>query len=168
MRGFEPMSLANMRANGVRSVTASCANCGRSADVNVDTLPETLTIPEAGKRLRCSSCGGKTISTRPHTSQRQGVPDYRQSDSQNGLCPRPVSLRRPPQSARRLVGIRLGFRPRINGGHRNYAGLASKFHGLAAAPSSSAARRIIRARPPSVRMMVARKQAELPLAVAAE
>ena len=77
MRGFEPMSLANMRQNGVRMVIASCANCGRSADVNVDLLPETLTVPEAGKRLQCSHCGGKTISTRPawHTSPRQGGPD---------------------------------------------------------------------------------------------
>jgi hypothetical protein len=65
---------------GVRMLTASCANCGRSADVNVDLLPETLTVPEAGQRLCCSSCGGKTISTRPawHTgSQPPGVPDYR-------------------------------------------------------------------------------------------
>jgi hypothetical protein len=71
--------LANMRQNGVRCVIASCANCGRSAAVNVDLLPETLTVPETGQRLRCSSCGGKTISTRPawHTSPRQGVPDYR-------------------------------------------------------------------------------------------
>ena len=36
------MTLANMRANGVRAVSATCANCGRSADVNVDLLPETL------------------------------------------------------------------------------------------------------------------------------
>ena len=73
-----PMTLANMRQNGVRSVTATCANCGRSADINVDLLPETLTVPEAGRRLRCSSCGGKTISTRPawHTSRRAGVPNY--------------------------------------------------------------------------------------------
>jgi hypothetical protein len=44
--------------------------------VNVDLLPETLTVPGAGQRLRCSSCGGKTISTRPawHTGQRQGAP----------------------------------------------------------------------------------------------
>ena len=49
-----PMTLANMRQNGVRSVTASCANCGRlhrapprplvrlkrAADVNVDLLPD--------------------------------------------------------------------------------------------------------------------------------
>ena len=79
MRGFEPMSLANMRQNGVRMVIASCANRGRSADVNVDLLPETLTVPEAGRRLLCSSCGGNTVSTRPawHTGQRPGTPDYR-------------------------------------------------------------------------------------------
>jgi hypothetical protein len=35
------MTLANMRQNRVRAVIASCANCGRSADVNVDLLPET-------------------------------------------------------------------------------------------------------------------------------
>ena len=56
MRGFEPMSLANMHQNGVRMVIATCTNCGRSADINVDLLPETLTVPEAGNRLRCSSC----------------------------------------------------------------------------------------------------------------
>ena len=39
MRGFEPMTLANMRLNGVRSVIAACDNCGRSTDVNVDQLP---------------------------------------------------------------------------------------------------------------------------------
>jgi hypothetical protein len=74
-----PMTLANMRANGVRAVTATCANCGRSADVNVDALPENVHVPEAGQRLRCSACGGKTISTRPawHTARRQGVPDFR-------------------------------------------------------------------------------------------
>ena len=72
------MTLANMRLNGVRAVTATCEACGRQADVNVDALPETLTVPEAGQRLRCSQCGAKTISTRPawHTSRRQGVPDF--------------------------------------------------------------------------------------------
>jgi hypothetical protein len=54
-----------------RMLTASCANCGHQADVNVDLLPETLTVPEAGRRLRCSQCGAKTISTRPpwHTGR---------------------------------------------------------------------------------------------------
>jgi hypothetical protein len=54
-----PMALANMRANGVHVVTATCEACGRKADVNVDALPGTVTVPKAGQRLRCSSCGGK-------------------------------------------------------------------------------------------------------------
>ena len=69
------MTLANMRQNGAHAVTATCANCGRSADVKVDALPDAMTVHEAGRRLRCSSCGGKTISTRPawHTARRQGA-----------------------------------------------------------------------------------------------
>jgi len=71
-----PMTLANMRANGVRAVTATWEACGHKADVNVDALPETVTVPKAGERLRCSSCGGKTISTRPAygpTRRRSGL-----------------------------------------------------------------------------------------------
>jgi hypothetical protein len=79
------MMLANMRQNGVRAVTATCEACGRSDDVHVDALPETVTVPKAGQRLRCSQCGGKTISTRPawHTSPRQGAPS-----SPRQLCTR--------------------------------------------------------------------------------
>jgi hypothetical protein len=66
-----PMSLGNMRMNGVRAVIATCQSCNRSADVNVDALPETTFVPKAGERLRCSGCGGKAISTRPawHTAR---------------------------------------------------------------------------------------------------
>ena len=35
------MTLANMRENGVRAVSAACEACSHSADVNVDALPET-------------------------------------------------------------------------------------------------------------------------------
>ena len=75
-----PMTLANMRQNSVRAVIATCQTCGHKADVNVDVLPEAIAVPQAGRRLRCSRCGGKQIDTRPawHTgSQRPGVPDYR-------------------------------------------------------------------------------------------
>jgi len=74
-----PMTLANMRENGVRAVIATCEACRREADVNVDALSETVTVPRAGQRLRCSQCGGKTISTRPawHTARRRGVPEFR-------------------------------------------------------------------------------------------
>jgi hypothetical protein len=59
-----PMTLANMRLNGVRAVIATCA--GRPWDshalrhgVDVDRPPCVRRL-----RLRCSSCGGKRISTR--------------------------------------------------------------------------------------------------------
>jgi hypothetical protein len=44
------MTLANMCKNGVRAVTATCEACKREADVNVDALPETVTVPKAGQR----------------------------------------------------------------------------------------------------------------------
>jgi DNA-directed RNA polymerase subunit RPC12/RpoP len=66
-----PMSLANMRANGVRAVIVTCEACGHKADVNVDAMPESTFVPEAGRRLRCSQCGAKQINTRPawHTAR---------------------------------------------------------------------------------------------------
>jgi hypothetical protein len=73
-----PMSLRNMRENGVRAVIATCELCKRSADVNVDALLETTFVPKAAQRLRCSQCGGKRILTRPawHTAQQEGGPKY--------------------------------------------------------------------------------------------
>jgi hypothetical protein len=58
-------SMAKMTATGVRAVTATCEACGREADVDVDALPETMTVPKAGQWLRCSRCGGKCVLTRP-------------------------------------------------------------------------------------------------------
>jgi hypothetical protein len=60
-----PMTLRNMRQNGVKAVIAACQTCGHKADVNVDALTETIIVPEAGRRLRCTQCGGKRIDTRP-------------------------------------------------------------------------------------------------------
>ena len=107
-----PMTLANMRLNGVRSVIAACANCGRSADVNVDLLPETLTVPETGRRLRCSSCGGKTISTRPawHTARRPGVPDHRRTAAD--VLTRVYAMQSLRQPGRSRRSLHVGFQPR--------------------------------------------------------
>ena len=70
-----PMTLANMRENGVRAVIATCEACAHEADINVDALPESLYVPEAGLRLRCSRCGGKRVLARPawHTARRAGI-----------------------------------------------------------------------------------------------
>jgi hypothetical protein len=69
-----PMTLANMRSNGVRAVTATCEGCGHKADVVVDVLPETISVPHAGRCLRCGRCGSKQINTRPawHTAAPSG------------------------------------------------------------------------------------------------
>ena len=115
MRGFKPMTLANMRANGVRMVTASCANCGAPRPTSMPTPCRKPTVPEAGQRLCCSQCGAKTISTRPawHTaSQRPGVPDFRPERpprSQRGLpSPQPrQQLRYLMHCADRLSPARL-------------------------------------------------------------
>jgi hypothetical protein len=74
-----PMTLANMRANGVRAVSATCEACGHTTDVNVDAVPENVTVPETGRRLRCGHCGGKQISARParHTATQQPLPSFR-------------------------------------------------------------------------------------------
>jgi hypothetical protein len=56
----------------------------RQADVSVDAMPENVHVPQVARRLRCSQCGGKTISTRPawHTSHRPGTPDFRPHEEQ--------------------------------------------------------------------------------------
>ena len=73
-----PMTLANMRANGVRAVIATCEACGHKADVHVDALPEIIPVPEAGRRLRCGQCGSKQINTRPawHAALRSENPNF--------------------------------------------------------------------------------------------
>ena len=53
------MTLANMRANGVRMLTASCVNCGRSVDVNVDALPETVTVPRPASASGAASAAAR-------------------------------------------------------------------------------------------------------------
>jgi hypothetical protein len=72
------MTLANMRASGVRAVTATCEACGHAADVSVDALPESVHVPQVSRRLRCSQCNGKQINTRPawHCAQRPRTPDH--------------------------------------------------------------------------------------------
>jgi hypothetical protein len=65
-REIEPMPLANMREQGVRSVDATCEDCRREATVNVDSLPDETPVPDVALRLRCSACGSKRIVTRPN------------------------------------------------------------------------------------------------------
>jgi hypothetical protein len=68
---LKPMTLANMRQNGVRMIWAKCEACVHQADVNVDALEKTVVVPKVGERLRCGRCGSKQINSRPawHTGR---------------------------------------------------------------------------------------------------
>lgn len=64
-REIQPMTLANMRSLGARSVLASCEKCHHEATMPVDELPGELPVPDVALRLRCSRCGAKAIKTVP-------------------------------------------------------------------------------------------------------
>ena len=63
-----PMTIGNMRAHGIRSLDAICEEtlCGHSAQVDVRALPDDVAVPDVARRLRCSRCGSKEVSTRPN------------------------------------------------------------------------------------------------------
>ena len=70
---ISPMDLANMRANGVRSVEARCEACEHEAVVSCNAMPAELPVPDVALRLRCSACGPKKITTRPNWMERPRV-----------------------------------------------------------------------------------------------
>jgi hypothetical protein len=47
---IEPMTLGNMRANGVRSLAVQCHQCRHELIMNVDYLPGDLTVPSFDPR----------------------------------------------------------------------------------------------------------------------
>jgi hypothetical protein len=63
---IEPMDLANMRQNDVRSLDVQCHNCRHRAIVNVDHLAGDLTVPSFGPRMVCTKCGTIGADVRPN------------------------------------------------------------------------------------------------------
>ena len=70
---FKPVTLGNMRANGVRSVIVNCSNatCRHEAIVNVDSLADDVPVPSLGPRMRCQRCGqlGRNELARPFSGK---------------------------------------------------------------------------------------------------
>jgi hypothetical protein len=63
---IEPMDLANMRANGARSLDVQCNQCRHRVIVNVDHLAGDLTVPSFGPRMVCTKCGTIGADVRPN------------------------------------------------------------------------------------------------------
>jgi ribosomal protein S27AE len=67
---IEPMELANMRQNGVRSFAVQCPKCRHEVIMNVDHLPGDLTVPSFGPRMVCTKCGTIGADARPNWKER--------------------------------------------------------------------------------------------------
>jgi hypothetical protein len=60
-----PMTLGNMRANGVRSLSVHCLACHRSEHVRVDAFDDDVPVPSFGPRMVCTGCGMIGADARP-------------------------------------------------------------------------------------------------------
>jgi hypothetical protein len=65
-----PMTPANMRENGVRSLSVTCELCHHEAVINVDAFDDTVPVPAFGPRMVCTICGIVGAFARPNWQER--------------------------------------------------------------------------------------------------
>jgi hypothetical protein len=65
-----PMTLANMRENGVRSLSVTCELCHHEAVMKVDAFDDTVPVPAFGPRMVCTVCGIIGAFARPNWQKR--------------------------------------------------------------------------------------------------
>jgi hypothetical protein len=63
------MTLANMRANGVRSLFVYCIRCHHEAIVSVDSYGAAVTVPSFAPRMRCTRCDQLGAEVRPNWNE---------------------------------------------------------------------------------------------------
>jgi len=75
-RSFErytgpPMTLGNMRQNGVRTLDAWCLgrDCHHHSVVDVSAMGDDIEVPSIGPRVRCERCGHLGADARPNWSE---------------------------------------------------------------------------------------------------
>ncbi|KQM73451.1 hypothetical protein ASE72_02105 [Sphingomonas sp. Leaf20] len=67
-----PMTLANMRAIGIRTLSVLC-RCGREREVEVDCFNGALVVIRMHQHFRCGECGQRPQSVRPGPMGRNAI-----------------------------------------------------------------------------------------------
>ncbi len=79
---FEPMTLGNMRANGVRSLAVLCngLDCYRQKVLDIDHFGDDVAGPYFGPRMRCEACGYLLADARPNWAEQSAKSDRSSED----------------------------------------------------------------------------------------
>jgi len=64
------MTLANMRENGLRSLSVTCGLCHHEAVMNVDVFDAAIPVPAFGPRMVCTSRAIVGADVRPSWQER--------------------------------------------------------------------------------------------------
>jgi hypothetical protein len=62
----QPMTLFNMREQGVRRLSVSCWICHHAAVIDVGDYPDPVPVPAFGPRMVCTRCGIVGADARPN------------------------------------------------------------------------------------------------------
>ena len=70
-----PMTLGNMRANGVRTLAVWCLGrgCNHASILDVGGYGDDVPVPAFGPRMRCELCGHLGADARPNWSERPTI-----------------------------------------------------------------------------------------------
>ena len=68
-----PLTLRNMRENGVRTLDVWCAGrgCNHHRVLDVEDYGDDVPVPAFGPRMRCERCGHLGADARPNWSERR-------------------------------------------------------------------------------------------------
>ena len=70
-----PMTLGNMRANGVRSLAVHCGGryCHHEAVIDVSAYADDVPVPSFGPRMVCTVYGAIGSDVRPNWNERHAI-----------------------------------------------------------------------------------------------
>jgi hypothetical protein len=74
-----PATIAHLKADGCRTVEASCDDCRHEAIVDVSGFPDDFPVPDVALKFRCSVCGSRRIRV-----MRNMLEHYRAIEQQTG------------------------------------------------------------------------------------